>query len=97
EALGVQGDTLMTVPVQAGACYLALAVGLRGEMVALSLAAETGRVTAQSRLDPEVPGAALYFCAGTGDRTLVEVDARGLGLVWMSAVWQIGRAELGAG
>jgi hypothetical protein len=97
EALGVQGDTLMTVPIQAGACYLALAVGLRGEIVGLSLAARAGRATAQSRLDPEVPGAAAYFCAGTSDRALVEVDARGLGLVWMSAVWQLGRAELGAG
>ena len=95
EALGVQGDTLTTLPVEPGACYLALAVGLRGELVGLSLATQTVRSTAQSRLDPDVPGARLAFCAGADDRALMEVDARGTGLVWMSAVWQIGRARLG--
>ena len=95
EALGVQGDTLATLSVEPGACYLALAVGLRGELVALSLATETARATAQSRLDPEVPGAALAFCAGAEERVLMEVDARGLGLVWMSSVWQVGRVRRG--
>jgi hypothetical protein len=95
EALGVQGDTLATLSVEPGACYLALAVGLRGELVALSLATETTRATAQSRLDPDVPGAALAFCAGSEERVLVEVDARGLGLVWMSSVWQTGRVRVG--
>jgi hypothetical protein len=95
EALGVQGDTLATLAVEPGACYLTLAVGLRGEMVGLSVAAETARTTAQSRLDPDVAGATLAFCAGADEHVLLEVDARGLGLVWMSAVWQLGRARLG--
>ena len=95
EALGVQGDTLTTLPVEPGACYLALAVGLRGNLVALSVATATARTTAQSRLDPDVAGAALAFCAGADDRVLMEVDARGLGLVWMSTVWQLGRVRLG--
>jgi hypothetical protein len=95
EALGVQGDTLAWIEVVPGACYLALAVGLRGEVAALSLAAEAGHRVAQSRIDPDVPGAALSFCAGTQRRVLVEVDARGLGVHWMSAIWQVGHTRLG--
>ncbi len=95
EALGVQGDTLASLEVVPGACYLALAVGLRGEVAALTLAAEAGHRVAQSRIDPDVPGAALSFCAGREHRVLVEVDARGLALHWMSAIWQIGRTRLG--
>ena len=95
EALGVQGDTLATLSVEPGACYLALAVGLRGQMVALSLATATARSTSQSRLDADVAGAALAFCAGADENVLMEIDARGLGLVWMSAVWQLGRVRLG--
>jgi hypothetical protein len=95
EALGVQGNTLASVEVEPGACYLALAVGLRGEVAALSLAAQAGHRVAQSRIDADVPGAALSFCAGTANRALVEVDARGLGLHWMMAIWQLGRTRLG--
>jgi hypothetical protein len=95
EALGVQGDTLASIEVEPGACYLALAVALHGEVVALSLAAQTSNKIAQSRVDPDVPGAGVSFCAGAERRVLVEVDARGLGLTWMSGVWQIGRARLG--
>lgn len=97
EMLGVQGDTLTSLAVEPGACYLVLAVGVHGDAAALSVAAQTARRTAQSRLDPDVPGAALGFCAGAEDRVLIEVEARGLGLVWMSAVWQIGRTTLGEG
>jgi hypothetical protein len=95
EALGVQGDTLTSLRVEQGACYFALAVGLHGDLAGLSIAAQTARTTAQSRLDPDVPGAALAFCTGADERVPFEVDARGLGLVWMSAVWQVGRSRLG--
>lgn len=95
EALGVQGDTLMPIEVEAGACYVAVAVELRGNAAAISLAARTARGTSQSRLDQDVPGALLTFCAGPSERALLEIDARGFGLVWMSAVWQLGREKLG--
>jgi hypothetical protein len=95
EALGVQGDTLMPIEVESGACYVAAAVELRGNAAAISLAARSERGTSQSRLDADVPGALLTFCAGPSERALIEIDARGLGLVWMSAVWQLGREKLG--
>jgi hypothetical protein len=95
EALGVQGDTLASVAVEPGACYLALAVALHGEVAALSIAAETAHKISQSRVDPDVPGAGVSFCAGAQNRVLFEVDARGLGLSWMSAIWRIGQTRLG--
>ena len=95
EALGVQGDTLMPIAVEPGGCYVGIAVQLRGDAVALSMAARTSRGVAQSRLDPEVAGALVSFCAGADERALVEIDARGLGLVWMSAMFRVGRAGLG--
>lgn len=95
EALGVQGDTLSTVAVEPGACYLALVVTLQGDASSLSLAAETARKVAQGRIAEDVPGAALTFCAGADEHALVEVDARGLGIAWMSGVWRIARTRLG--
>lgn len=95
EALGVQGNTLSSVEVEPGACYLALAVALEGEVTALTIAAASGGKIAQSRVDPDIAGAALSFCAGDGPRAQVEVDSRGLGLRWMSAIWLVGRTRLG--
>jgi hypothetical protein len=95
EALGVQGDTLASIEVEPGACYLAVAVGLRGDVASLSIAAQTAGKVSQSKVDPDVPGAGVSFCTGAETRVLVEIDAHGSELVWMSAVWQIGRARLG--
>ena len=95
EAIGVQGDTLASVAVEPGGCYLALAVGLHGEVASLSLAAQTSYRVAQSRVDPDVPGAAVSFCAGSEQRALLEVAGRGLGLTWMSALWLVGHTRLG--
>jgi hypothetical protein len=95
ESLGVQGDTLLPLRVEPGGCYVGVAVQLRGVAAGLSMAARTSRGIAQSRLDAEVSGALVSFCAGHDERALVEVDARGLGLVWMSAVWKAGQMRLG--
>ncbi|HEY3495854.1 MAG TPA: hypothetical protein VGK73_14250 [Polyangiaceae bacterium] len=97
ESLGVQGDTLQPIAVEPAACYVAVGVQLRGDAAVLSMAARTSRGIAQSRLDPEVAGALVSFCAGGDERALVEIDARGLGLVWMSAVFRVGRSRLGEG
>jgi hypothetical protein len=97
EALGVQGDTQIAVEVEPFACYVALVVGLRGEASMLALGARTSRGDGESRMGPEVPGATLGFCAGAERHALFEVQARGLGLVWMSALFQKGRLRPGAG
>jgi len=95
EALGVQGSTAMPLEVEPGACYLALVIELRGTAQTLALAARSGGREAQSRASLDAPGAALSFCAGSSPRALVEVEARGLSLVWMTALWQTGRVRLG--
>lgn len=97
EALGVQGDTQLALEVEPFACYVAVVVGLRGEATMLALGARTSRGDGESRMGPEVPGAALGFCAGPETRALFEVEARGLGLVWMSALFQKGRLRPGVG
>jgi hypothetical protein len=97
DALGVQGDTQIALEVEPFACYVALVVGLRGEASMLALGARTSRGDGESRMGPEVPGAALGFCTGAERSALVEVQARGLGLVWMSALFQKGRLRPGAG
>jgi hypothetical protein len=97
EALGVQGDTQVAVEVEPFACYVAVVVGLRGEAALLALGARTSRGDGESRMDAEVPGAALGFCTGPETRALLEVEARGLGLVWMSALFQKGRLRPGVG
>jgi hypothetical protein len=95
EALGVQGSTAMPVDVEPGACYLAVVIELRGVAQALALAAASGPHEAQSRAPLDAPGTALSFCAGASPRALIEVEARGLSLVWMTALWQTSRIRLG--
>jgi hypothetical protein len=95
EALGVQGSTAMPVEVEPGACYLAVLVALRGTAQTLSLSAHARGREAQSRAPFDAPGTALSFCAGPSSRALIEVESRGLSLVWMSALWRIGRERLG--
>ena len=95
EALGVQGPTAMPVEVEPGACYLALVVELRGIAQTLSLAARAGGRDAQCRAPLDARGTALSFCAASTSRAILEVEARGLSLVWMSALWQVGKSRLG--
>jgi hypothetical protein len=95
EALGVQGSTAMPVEVEPGACYVVLVIELRGTAQSLALAARSGRREAQSRAALDAPGVALSFCAGAAARALVEVEARGVSLVWMSAIWRTSSAPLG--
>ncbi|HEX6271889.1 MAG TPA: hypothetical protein VFZ53_02560 [Polyangiaceae bacterium] len=97
EALGVQGSTAMPVEVEPGACYLAVVIELRGTAQTLALAAQNGPHQAESRAPLDAPGTALSFCAGASPRALLEVEARGVSLVWMTALWQVGRIRLGEG
>lgn len=97
EALGVQGDTQFALEVEPFSCYVAVVVGLRGEALMLALGARTSRGDHESRMGREVPGTALGFCTGPESRALLEVEARGLGLWWMSALFQKGRLRPGVG
>jgi hypothetical protein len=96
-ALGVQGSTMMPFQPEPGACYVAAVVRLRGSTYGLSLAATVGASYSQNRSSDEAPGTALSFCATSPEAARLDVDSRGLGLVWMSALFQTGRVELGKG
>ncbi len=88
---------MMPFQPEPSACYVAAVVRLRGSTYGLSLAATVGASYSQNRSDDEAPGTALTFCATTAEPARLDIDSRGLGLVWMSALFQTGRIELGEG
>jgi hypothetical protein len=40
-------------------------------------------------------GTQLAFCASTAEPVLIEVEARGMALVWLLAVWPAGAIPIG--
>jgi hypothetical protein len=88
---------MMPFQPEPGACYVAAVVRLRGSSYGLSLAATVGASFSQNRASDDTPGTALSFCATSADTARLDVDSRGLGLVWMAALFQTGRIELGEG
>jgi hypothetical protein len=95
ESLGVSGVTALPVEVEPGACYLAALAPIRGEPTGVALAVATGQKYGQNQGAPEGGGTALAFCSDGDDTALVEVEARGVGVVWLFAIWQTGRVPLG--
>lgn len=94
ESMGVSGVTVLPLEVEPGACYLTALAPIRGRSTGLAVAATVGVQAFANRGDAEGGGTVLAFCAGSNERALVEVEARGVGLVWVSAVWQTGRMAL---
>lgn len=96
ERAGVQGLTMLPVPVEPGACYLAVVAAQQPEELALALAVQAAGRVREVRTAFGSPGAAIAFCADTDEIARVEVDARGGGQSWITAVWRVGRRALGA-
>jgi len=95
-SLGVQGTTELPLEVEPGACYSALLVPLRGDVVRLSLSARAHAVGELPRGSADAAGSAVSFCAQGARVATLEVDSQGAGLAWLLAVWQGGRSALGA-
>jgi hypothetical protein len=95
ESLGVAGMTLLPLEVEPGACYLVALAAARGRSGGLALSAAIGAESVQNQGSPEDSGTALAFCAGSQSRAVLEVDARGTGLVWLLGMWQTGRVPVG--
>lgn len=93
-SLGVQGGTSMPLRLEPGSCYLALLVPLRGDAPMLSLQAETGPSSAHNRSLPGASGTGVGFCTGHDPRAVLEVEARGFGVVWMSALFRTAAVPL---
>jgi len=95
ESLGVSGVTALPLEVDPGVCYLAALAPIRGEPTSVALAVAVGQKHGQNQGPPEGGGTALAFCSNGDDQALLEVEARGVGVVWLFAVWQTGRVPLG--
>ncbi len=93
-ALGVQGVTTMPLRLEPGSCYLSLVVPLRGDSPMLAVQAETGPRSAQNRSLAGTPGTGVGFCTEHDPRAVLEVEARGFGVVWMSALFRTASVPL---
>jgi hypothetical protein len=95
-SLGVQGTTSLPLEVEPGVCYSALLVPLRGEVRSLSLSARARAAGEAPRGAADTEGSALAFCARGARHATLEISAEGANLAWLLAVWQTGRAAIGA-
>lgn len=94
-SLGVAGVTVLPLEVEPGACYLAALAAIRGQPGGLALAAQAGNRRSEDNPGPDGTGTAVAFCAGDEQRAVIDVEARGVGLVWLLGVWQTGRLPIG--
>jgi hypothetical protein len=95
ESIGVGGLTALPIEVEPGACYLAAVAPIRGESTGVGLAAAVGRQHAQNHGGPEGAGTTVAFCSAGEERALFEIETRGVGVVWLFAVWQTGQLSIG--
>jgi hypothetical protein len=94
-SLGVTGVTLLPIEVEPGACYLAALAAIRGEPAGMAIAVQAGNHRSEDNPGPGGTGTAVAFCAGREQRASIDVEARGVGLVWLLGVWQTTRLPIG--
>jgi hypothetical protein len=95
QALGVQGPTLMPVPVVPGACYVAAISAVQGQAFGIALGARVGGTEVQNHGGQAGDGTLISFCARGDDTALIEADSRGAGLTFLFALWEASRLPLG--
>lgn len=88
-SLGAQGLTPLPRALLPGSCYLAVATLIHGESQGLSLAVRGAGLTKEALGDASGSGPRLAFCTGASGKTLFEVEARGLGVAWLFALFQV--------
>lgn len=94
-SLGVAGVTVLPIELEPGACYLAAVSSIRGEPGGIAIAAQADSHRVENNPGSQSAGTAVAFCAGQSDRALIDVEARGVGVVWLLGVWQTGRLPIG--
>ncbi len=94
-SLGVAGFTILPVDVEPGACYLAAVAAIRGEPAGIAIAADAGSQHSQDNPGSAGSGTSIAFCAGSSERASIEVEARGVGIIWLMGLWQTGRLPIG--
>lgn len=94
-SLGVAGVTALPFQVDPGSCYIVAVAALRGTSMGLGVTASFANEYAQNHGGSGGSGTQVAFCAAVDEPALLEVEARGVGLVWLLAAWQTGKIPIG--
>jgi hypothetical protein len=89
EALGAQGSTKMSLPVEPGRCYVAAVTLLRGSSRGMRLIASASARAAFEEVPPTEDGASVVFCANRS-RADLTLDLPGASVGWLLSVWTSG-------
>ena len=89
EALGAQGSTKMSVPVERGRCYVAAVTLVRGSSRGMRLVAAASARAAFEEVPPTEDGASVVFCASRA-RADLTLDLPGASVGWLLSLWVTG-------
>jgi hypothetical protein len=90
---GLAGTSPVPVPMEPGACYVAVAVVTNGHARSLGLRASVGAHEAHDERGRDDDAALVAFCAKDERVAHVEVEGRGASITWGLAVYRVeGRA-----
>jgi hypothetical protein len=92
ESFGVQGVTVVPIPVDPGRCYLAVAGLAQGSARGMRLVASVGVRPTIDEAGQRPEGVALTFCPDTGDVVPLSVELQSNGGWWLLGVWDMGGA-----
>jgi hypothetical protein len=95
-SLGIAGLTELPVEVEPGQCYLAMTAPIQGEAKVLSVNTEAGTRRTRAHTDESDVALVSSFCAGAVTRAKLEIEAHGIDLVWLAALWPTARLRLGS-
>jgi hypothetical protein len=93
ESLGVQGATLVPLPVEPGRCYLAAVATVRGEPRAMRLSARIGERASRDEVVDRPEGVTAAFCSEEEGSAELEVEVRGTSPWWVLSVWALERTR----
>jgi hypothetical protein len=93
-SLGAQGTTPLPRALLPHTCYLATVAVLHGDAQAMALAARAEGLPREATNSAGTGGPRLGFCTGQRGAVELEVEARGLGVAWLFALFQMGPATL---
>jgi hypothetical protein len=89
-AQGGPGSVPVPLPLEPGACYLAVAALVQGASSGIGLTARVDHVEAVDARSADETGAVVAFCAGTAKSGVLEAETRGAPLLsWGLAVYRI--------
>ena len=89
QAQGGAGTTPVAIPIEPGACYLALVAVVQGQARGIGLRALVGARDASDDRGANDNAGAVAFCALDRNRAVLEVDARGTAMGWGLAVFRV--------